>query len=70
MIFGIHQATYWLNDPEMTTTEVQHRLGHRSQSTTTNIYGYVLKKKKDRATEMMEGLKDHIESKESLPKIN
>ena len=63
-------ATYWLNDPEMTTTEVQHRLGHRSQSTTTNIYGHVLKKKKDRATEMMEGLKDHIESKESLPKIN
>lgn len=54
-------ATYWLNDPEMTTTEVQHRLGHRSQSTTTNIYGHVLKKKKDRATEMMEGLKEKIE---------
>ena len=54
-------ATYWLNDPDMTTTEVQHRLGHRSQSTTTNIYGHVLKKKKDRATEMMEGLKEKIE---------
>lgn len=54
-------ATYWLNDPDITTTEVQHRLGHRSQSTTTNIYGHVLKKKKDRATEMMEGLKEKIE---------
>lgn len=43
-------ATYLLNDPNTTTTEVQHLLGHRSQSTTTEIYGHVLQTKKKPAT--------------------
>lgn len=43
-------ATYLLNDPNTTTIEVQHLLGHRSQSTTTEIYGHVLKTKKKPAT--------------------
>lgn len=53
-------ATFWLNDPNMSVTEVQHRLGHRSQSTTTNIYGHVLRKKQDRVSEMMTDLTNRI----------
>jgi len=51
-------ATFLLSDPNMTTKELQVRLGHRDFNTTMNTYGHVLKKEKDSATVMFEKLAD------------